>query len=36
MSNWSDRIQIIGIGMTEEKEKEVREAILNKIEEKLA
>lgn len=36
MSNWADKIQIVGIGFTPEKEEEVKEAILNKIEEKLA
>lgn len=35
VSNWGDKIVIMGVGMTPEKEQEVKEAILNKIEEKL-
>lgn len=36
VSNWSDRIVIVGVGMNQEKEEEIKEAILNKIEEKLS
>lgn len=36
VSNWADRIVIVGVGMNQEKEEEIKEAILNKIEEKLS
>jgi hypothetical protein len=34
--SWSDRIIIMGVGTTPEREREIEEAILKKIEEKLA
>jgi len=32
VSNWSDKIIVMGVGISSEKEKEIKEAILEKIE----
>ncbi len=33
MSNWSDRIIVMGVVISSEKEKEIKEAILERVEE---
>lgn len=32
MSNWSDRIQIIGVGISEEDTQKIKETIIEKME----
>ena len=33
MSNWSDKIIVMGIGISSEQEKQIKEAILERVEE---
>jgi hypothetical protein len=34
MSNWSDRIQIIGVGISEEDTQKIKEIVIEKMENK--